>query len=59
MFYVLQVIAFIDALLNHDKSGIRKVLILCPVNTVQNWKIEFFKWLSIMEIDYNVSVQDQ
>ncbi len=48
-------IAFADALLNCEDSGVKKVLVLCPVNTVNNWKVEFFKWISFRDCDYNVS----
>ena len=51
----LQVIAFADALLNCEESGIKKVLVLCPVNTVNNWKIEFLKWIPILDCEYGVS----
>ena len=49
----LQVIAFIDALLNARESGVSRVLILCPVNTLYNWMNEFGRW--IYECDYLVS----
>lgn len=54
-YLILQVIAFADALLTCKKSGIKKVLVLCPVNTINNWKIEFFKWIPFAH-DYRVSV---
>ena len=50
-----QVIAFADALMNCEESGIKKVLVLCPVNTVNNWKLEFFKWIPFVHCEYNVS----
>lgn len=50
-----QVIAFFDALLRCEESGVKRVLVLCPVNTVNNWKIEFYKWIPFMQCDYMVS----
>ena len=47
-------IAFADALLNCEDSGVKKVLVLCPVNTVNNWRAEFYKWIPFMHCDYNV-----
>ncbi|KAI4469005.1 rad54-like [Holotrichia oblita] len=42
----LQVIALVHTLLTkEEKSGVRKVLIVCPLNTVLNWVAEFKKWL--------------
>lgn len=51
----LQVIAFIDALLNCQESGISRVLILSPVNTIHNWMNEFNLWIPYSKCDYNVS----
>ena len=50
-----QVIAFADALLNCEESGMKRVLVLCPVNTVHNWKVEFFKWIPFLSCEYKVS----
>ncbi|XP_017778371.1 PREDICTED: transcriptional regulator ATRX homolog [Nicrophorus vespilloides] len=42
----LQVITLIHTLLkNKEKSGIKKVLVVCPLSTVLNWVSEFKKWL--------------
>ena len=51
----LQVIAFIDALLNRQESGVSRVLILSPVNTIHNWMNEFNLWIPYSKCDYNVS----
>nr|XP_023025621.1 transcriptional regulator ATRX homolog [Leptinotarsa decemlineata] len=42
----LQVIALSHTLLtNHEKTNVNKVLIVCPLSTVLNWKAEFKKWI--------------
>ena len=51
----LQVIAFIDALLNSSESEVSRVLILSPVNTIHNWMNEFNLWIPYSKCDYNVS----
>jgi len=39
----VQVIAFVDVFLRHTNA--RSVLIIVPVNTLQNWVAEFDMWL--------------
>ncbi|CBY41469.1 unnamed protein product, partial [Oikopleura dioica] len=39
----LQVISFTDVILRH--TGHKYVMIIVPVNTIQNWKAEFATWL--------------
>ncbi|XP_018566294.1 transcriptional regulator ATRX homolog isoform X2 [Anoplophora glabripennis] len=42
----LQVIALSHTLLRNAKStGVRKVMVVCPLNTVLNWKSEYKKWM--------------
>ncbi|KAJ8985898.1 hypothetical protein NQ317_010655 [Molorchus minor] len=42
----LQVITLVHTLLMESKrTGMEKVLVVCPLNTVLNWKSEFKKWL--------------
>jgi len=41
----LQVISFIDIFLRH--TGAKSVLVIVPVNTLQNWVSEFNMWLPI------------
>ena len=41
----LQVIAFVDVFLYHTDA--RCVLIIVPVNTLQNWVAEFDMWLPV------------
>ncbi|CAB4057211.1 ATRX [Lepeophtheirus salmonis] len=40
----LQTIALIHTVLTNFPEHITKVLVICPVNTVKNWKDEFDKW---------------
>ncbi len=54
LLFSVQVISFVDALLNHKDSGVSRVLILSPVNTIHNWKNEFDLWLPYNN-DYHVS----
>ena len=55
LFISPQAIAFVDALLNTEESGVKRVLVLCPVNTINNWKEEFFKWIPRTQCNYTVS----
>ena len=55
----LQLIAFVDALLNCEKQPVKRVLILCPVNTIYNWRTEFFKWIAFKDMEYNVRHTDR
>ncbi|XP_030744954.1 transcriptional regulator ATRX homolog isoform X1 [Sitophilus oryzae] len=48
----LQVITLTHTLLTQsEKTGVEKVLIVSPVNTVLNWKSEFAKWLPKEEFE--------
>ena len=49
-------IAFVDAMLNCEGSGVKKVLVLSPVNAIHNWMNEYRHWIPLMECDYGVSV---
>lgn len=45
-------IALIHTLVtNEEETGIRKVLVVCPLSTVLNWVAEFKKWLPEDEIE--------
>ena len=47
--------AFLDALLtNCEHTGVEKVLVLSPVNTLLNWLDEFEKWIPWADRNYNV-----
>jgi len=39
----LQIVAFVEILLRVTSA--KKVLIICPINVINNWKREFDKWL--------------
>lgn len=41
----LQTITLVHTVMSHFESKIRRVMVLCPVNTVKNWVDEFDKWL--------------
>ena len=53
--WLFQVIAFVDALLNCEESGVKRVLVLTPINAIHNWMQEFRRWIPLMECDYGVS----
>ncbi|KAF5274101.1 hypothetical protein FQR65_LT04499 [Abscondita terminalis] len=42
----LQVIALTHTLLINNDTQVSKVLVVCPLNTVLNWRSEYKKWLS-------------
>ncbi|XP_018324185.1 transcriptional regulator ATRX homolog [Agrilus planipennis] len=51
----LQIIALVHTLLvNSKKTGISKVLVVCPLNTVLNWVEEFQKWLEDVDGDIDI-----
>ncbi|CAH1986403.1 unnamed protein product [Acanthoscelides obtectus] len=42
----LQVITLSHTLLTHSKkTGVSRVMVVCPINTVLNWKAEFKQWV--------------
>lgn len=49
----LQVIALVHTLLTYD-SGIKTVMIVCPLSTVLNWVNEFATWLKDRDDDIEI-----
>ena len=50
-------IAVVDSLLvNVHLSGVERVLVVCPVNTLLNWRDEYEKWIPWNDRDYHVSL---
>ncbi|XP_076240045.1 uncharacterized protein LOC143182745 [Calliopsis andreniformis] len=45
----LQVITLIHTLLTYEKTGVRTIMIVCPLSTVLNWVNEFNLWLKDIE----------
>ena len=41
----LQTITLTHTVLENERLGVNRVLVICPVNTVKNWEDEFEKWL--------------
>ncbi|KAG4067204.1 hypothetical protein HA402_000195 [Bradysia odoriphaga] len=41
----LQVIALLHAVINSKEYKTNKILVLCPISTIMNWKEEILRWL--------------
>ncbi|XP_030037520.2 transcriptional regulator ATRX homolog isoform X1 [Manduca sexta] len=55
----LQVISLAHTLLTHGAlTGVRRVLVVCPLSTVLNWVNEFRLWLKHAENDFHVDVYE-
>ncbi|XP_063385527.1 transcriptional regulator ATRX homolog, partial [Cydia fagiglandana] len=53
----LQVVSLTHTLLAHSKlTGVKRVLVVCPLSTVLNWVNEFTMWLKHAETDTEVDV---
>lgn len=50
----LQVITLTHTLLTHEATGIKTVLVICPLSTVLNWVHEYSMWLDNIDDDINV-----
>lgn len=42
-------IALIHALLTNPESGMKTIMIVCPKNTILNWKSEINRWLKLTD----------
>lgn len=42
--FVFQVIVFLQTVLSCKHLPLSRALVVCPLNTVLNWKSEFDKW---------------
>ncbi|XP_046823405.1 transcriptional regulator ATRX-like isoform X1 [Vespa crabro] len=45
----LQVITLSHTLLSHEETGVKTILVVCPLSTVLNWVNEFDMWLKDVE----------
>ncbi|XP_055695300.1 transcriptional regulator ATRX homolog [Lutzomyia longipalpis] len=55
----LQVIALTHTLLaNSEKTGVQRVLVICPLSTVLNWVNEFSKWLDDVSDSEDIDVYE-
>jgi len=53
---VLQLICFLHTLISHeDKLKLKRFLVICPLNTVLNWKREIELWTDDLDIPLDVS----
>ncbi|XP_020296025.1 transcriptional regulator ATRX-like isoform X2 [Pseudomyrmex gracilis] len=50
----LQIIALTHTLLTHEETGIKTVLVVCPLSTVLNWRQEYETWLKDLNEDVDV-----
>lgn len=55
----LQVIALVHTLLSNQlETNVKKVLIICPVNVIYNWKNEFEIWLRECSRNKDINVYE-
>ncbi|CAK9817184.1 Transcriptional regulator ATRX homolog [Anthophora quadrimaculata] len=50
----LQVIALAHTLLMHEETGVKTIMIVCPLSTVLNWFNEFSLWLKNIDDDIEI-----
>lgn len=53
-----QVISFVHTLLSNEETKVKTVLILCPLNTVSNWRAEFELWLEDLHNKDDINIYD-
>lgn len=51
-----QVVTLAHTLLTHAETGVKTIMVVCPLSTVLNWVNEFKKWLSDINNDEDVEV---
>lgn len=49
-----QIITLIHTIIQSDKLGIKRILVLCPKSTVMNWVDEIEKWTNGIKMKYNI-----
>ena len=42
----LQTVTLTHTVLDNKRTGVSRVMVICPVNTVKNWQDEYEKWLT-------------
>ena len=42
----LQTVTLTHTVLENKRTGVQRVMVICPVNTVKNWQDEYDKWLT-------------
>ncbi|XP_046489570.1 transcriptional regulator ATRX isoform X2 [Neodiprion pinetum] len=53
-----QVVTLAHTLLTHPETGIKTIMVICPLSTVLNWVNEFKKWLGDINNDQDVRVYE-
>lgn len=53
-----QVVTLAHTLLTHPETGIKTVMVVCPLSTVLNWVNEFKKWLGDINNGEDVEVYE-
>ena len=53
-----QVITLIHTLLSHEETGVKTVMIVCPLSTVLNWCNEFKIWLKYVKNEDEIDVYE-
>ncbi|XP_046748498.1 transcriptional regulator ATRX-like [Diprion similis] len=53
-----QVVTLAHTLLTHPETGIKTIMVICPLSTVLNWVNEFKKWLGDINNEQDVRVYE-